>query len=731
MIINTPLGNKCDSKIICTHCNQGFNLTETKKCIFCDPTRRYIDREQCLPCRAGAECQRCDHLPPTNFPCSSCFSNATRYKGECKLKGVFNPTNTQWVEETMKLKVTFENSLQQPLTQADFTVSIVDEESNIDDSAVIQSFTMEEDDKTISITLQEPTNTYFKAYARITAVDKDKVVYRDQPYKSLNQSRIEVKGFSYSSKAEKAIGGTAGATSTAMSAVSIIVAAVSIKLSMELLKLYQMFEFLIFLNVPHPINVKMFLSRLKSGALLEVLPDLFSPLHNEECLEVGKKFEDEEMSCQSFANLGNTLQLLLGFAVARLALILTWKLMSKFQKDDEIQIINQDSEEENNNSTKKKINIESIHNPSKRGQKKKRIGAVNKSRLNNFNKRKKDKLDSERGTKGLQPTRIINQENSKNKPKLPFHTKLKSFIDGNLGWETMHHLVTGNNLDLYFAIFLNLKYYKPGDNIAEINSFFVLMLAMALLTFMAFSFSKVFKIIAAQAKSKKKEVKSLKPFEFLVDGIKGKSLFAGYYHVIALLRDPLIAFFVVVFYDIPLVQASGTLLVMGTLTSMEIFYRPLESRKDMAITLITNVCFTLTNLMFLVVSLMGRPANDPKVTSVGMIKIGLLSVVILSNVIPGLYDSFMSMKDLLKKLCGKGTKAAIGGSQKIGDASALDYPGLDDSVDKSLAASTLNQSIFGRGQGNGKNVENRRLRIDRRPRTWKKKSRNGAGSAII
>ena len=199
------------------------------------------------------------------------------------------------------------------MSKEDFAIRVYDPESNIDDPLAVSSLRFEENNKVIALSIQPPEKAYFKNIALIEVQEKEKIYYEFKPYKRLNSSTIRVEDFSHLSESEKAIAGTAGAASITISVASLVVAAVSIKLSMELLKLYQMFEFLVFLNVPHPTNVKVFLSSLKSGAVIDYIPDVFSFLHNDNCLEMGKKFNDEEMSCQNIGNLGGALLLFLGF----------------------------------------------------------------------------------------------------------------------------------------------------------------------------------------------------------------------------------------------------------------------------------------------------------------------------------------------------------------------------------------------------------------------------------
>ena len=680
------------------------------------------------------------------------------YEGNCVQGTKIAPTEIKYSEEAFKFTVKFDQALQADvLTEELFTIKIVSESDNINDPATLTSFTMEEGDTLMVFTIAQPLRSYFKATGVIEISNKSLIYHKDKPYEALDQSSFEAASqFTFTSEQEKAIASSGQAASTSMSIISVVVALISMRVSMELLKLYQMFEFLIFLNIPHPINVRMFLSSLKSGSVSDAVPDMFKDFHNDVCEDIGKKFQEEQMGCQAIGNLSSSLGIIVGFLFARGLLVLIWKAStgcrssskvkngdkkikakdgsnSKDKKekkgknehplDEEVKM--KKSEKEDAKGDKKIARANSTlnsakfmtHKSRKRRQKASGtkfgiFGRKGKGKYSGLRFSKKKSTKFEKDKKGIrlfdgnndnakpilgdkkQATKAINAK----KKKKSCSKKLRGFIDNSMGWKTFYFLILGNNLDFFFSILINIKYYKPGNNISDLNTLFSFFLFMMLLLFVCYAISSLSKIIESElakadkkaleakkdqaaaitAQNKKNKEKSkkntskngknmkkgvldngedLSKMVFLTEGVKTTSSFSRYFNVIVMLRDPLIAFFVVLFYDQPLVQSCGTLVVMTVLTGMELIYRPLTSCKEMIIKLITDVCFTVINFCLFFVFLQEKATDDPEIEKVGYITIVLLCVIILANVLPSLWDSVISAKDFIKKICCKPKEA--------------------------------------------------------------------------
>ena len=244
--------------------------------------------------------------------------------------------------------------------------------------------------------------------------------------------------------------------------------------------------------------------------------------------------------------------------------------------------------------------------------------------------------------------------------KIQLSKKIENILEKRLGFETLFHLIAGNNLDFYFAILINIKYYKSGSQIGELNTLFSFVLFIFLKIFLGFSALQIQKSRSSdknQTKADKTNPKNGQTSTLkmdtscLVEGIRpSKSWFVNYFTVITLAKDIFIAFFVIIFYDLPFIQAPATLIIMTSMTVMEAIQRPLSSKSEMVIKFVTDLCFSLTNFLFLMVYFLGKPATDKSLQNIGLSIIALLSLVILTNVMPGVVETINSIRKSVKKL---------------------------------------------------------------------------------
>ena len=91
----------------------------------------------------------------------------------------------------------------------------------------------------------------------------------------------------------------------------------SVSTALTLIKLTQMVEFLLLLNVVYPSNLSSFLS-LVSSNIFDELPNLVEFLTDRSCEISLDKFVEEDISCQIFGNLGSYLILLLALVLAKI-----------------------------------------------------------------------------------------------------------------------------------------------------------------------------------------------------------------------------------------------------------------------------------------------------------------------------------------------------------------------------------------------------------------------------
>lgn len=119
--------------------------------------------------------------------------------------------------------------------------------------------------------------------------------------------------------------------------VTIVGFAISFKLSLALLKLFQLLEFLTLFSFRYPDNVKAFLAIFNQANPMNLLPNLFSffNLFNDHCKLPEVIFISEEIDCQILQNSGGLIGILVLGIVLKLILIPIIKLLPTKSKFNE------------------------------------------------------------------------------------------------------------------------------------------------------------------------------------------------------------------------------------------------------------------------------------------------------------------------------------------------------------------------------------------------------------
>lgn len=155
----------------------------------------------------------------------------------------------------------------------------------------------------------------------------------NKPTNTLNIAEIEIKNINYFSLGdEKAVATAAKVGNSGLKITSILYYLVSTTTSLFLLKLFQMIDYLVFFNVDHPRNLKVFLSVMGSGPI-EDIPNFFSFLADGKCLKVKEKFSDEGMTCQIFQSYGNYFMVILLLGCLKLIAMALYHILDHFGKD--------------------------------------------------------------------------------------------------------------------------------------------------------------------------------------------------------------------------------------------------------------------------------------------------------------------------------------------------------------------------------------------------------------
>lgn len=101
--------------------------------------------------------------------------------------------------------------------------------------------------------------------------------------------------------------------SNSMNIAMLLMMLLNFPIAIALMKIYQMMDFMLLYNVEYPMNLRRFLETFKGQNLMKYIPNYFTGLTDETCLEMGDKFIEQDMSCQFLSNAPDSLTIILCF----------------------------------------------------------------------------------------------------------------------------------------------------------------------------------------------------------------------------------------------------------------------------------------------------------------------------------------------------------------------------------------------------------------------------------
>ena len=127
---------------------------------------------------------------------------------------------------------------------------------------------------------------------------KEKIIKKKDPSLGLTTGSIEISPISHyrARGQEKAVSTASKAISYSASVLGFLSLFTSSSSIFELIKSFQMIDFLIFLNIDHPSNLSTFLEELEFS-LVDSLPNPFKNLRDSLCSIDKEKFEEEDVTC--------------------------------------------------------------------------------------------------------------------------------------------------------------------------------------------------------------------------------------------------------------------------------------------------------------------------------------------------------------------------------------------------------------------------------------------------
>ena len=177
------------------------------------------------------------------------------------------------------------------------------------DKAVIPtkkgSVELKNGNKEIWIECIPETSQLDSATLKITFEERSNIRAEDDALIVLTVNFVEIKPISYyKPTSEKTLISISDKIAKAAYIITLIATLFSVSSALALIKLTQMLDFLLLLNVEHPSNLTSFLEPISSN-VFDQFPNLVSALTDDTCQVALDRFIEEEVSCQVFDNLGS------------------------------------------------------------------------------------------------------------------------------------------------------------------------------------------------------------------------------------------------------------------------------------------------------------------------------------------------------------------------------------------------------------------------------------------
>ena len=423
--------------------------------------------------------------------------------------------------------------------------------------------------------------------------DPTKIVAFNNPELVFNKKEVKISPISYyNPNSQETVSEAAKGVQSATKAVMLASSVLSISTALSLIKILQMLDFLLLLNVMHPSNVSAFIQIL-TKSIFDDIPNLLGFLTDSSCEVQLERFVEQEVSCQTFENLGNYLIVLAFFGILKFGCFLLSRVLEKggrwvgfFERRylqlgplfwlDVVEGVQLDI-------------FMTFFLSLMKGQNKSHISELNfmvggglafacvvsNFTLFYFTKKATDVTIESKGQTSKEEDKTENK-NSQNEGR-----------DGDSG----------------------------GSVVDELN----------------------------QNEAKK--------YQFLVEDFKVKSTSQRFFRPMNNIKDLVISFSLVVLHDFPFLQVGVITLCLFVMLSLALVYRPYTSLRNNILEIVKGVIYMGCCGFLLVQSLAGKLlSRKAQYQFIGYPVVVFVALLVLFNIGVGIYDSFVAAKEMIAKI---------------------------------------------------------------------------------
>ena len=461
-----------------------------------------------------------------------------------------------------------------------------------------------EDPLTLSFTIVPIVEELNGGVIKVEFQNKTLIKGRDDPLAFLKEEEAKISPVGYYSagEQEQQIQSVASSATTGMKAVMVSTTVVSAPSAFVLVKLIQMVELLLLINVKHPRNLSTFLDMI-SGTIFEDLPNIFEPATNEKCFVEKEKFAEQELSCYIFLNLGSYFVMLLLYFLLFLILIGLHHLCGQ------------------------------------------------KTRTGKWFKSWKDKMNIVFWLDLMQSVQldvflnlfIVVTRLHHNDPLTSFNFTFTIFLA--IFWV---------GISIYMMYLTQLAY--TSKKIVENNKEVEEKRKKRKSTLSKNKRGQTSAFVPAENPKLVEAKKIIESYGVLLEDLKLDKFYQRHYKAMILFKDVIISFGVVIYHDYPRVQTS--IMVFGFLVFViaDAAYRPFTDFRANFMEVLKGVDYGLCCVLFLVLSIVeDTMSKKNQFNYIGYPLIALIALLIFSEVVNSFVDSYLNMREKCKN-CQKKKK---------------------------------------------------------------------------
>ena len=328
----------------CAPCTKGcleFRLGSTSKCSKCQAEYELIEENcQQLPPKASPTPPptSSEEQPPSSHPEKVPTSKTEGRKEELtQTNDNLYITTKSYSDSPSRATIIFNRPINITLTPLNTKITLLTSDRKLEIQTAINSISLSGNKKSLKIFLTIANNLE-NGILIIHLIEPNQITSRLQnnSIAIFTEGQIEIPNVSsYRPTSQiEATSRTAKALSYSLSIAGLLSMIGSYSSLFEIIKSFQMIDFLIYINVDHPANLKTFLDNLELK-FIEYLPNPFERLKDDLCVIDKPKFEEDGVTCYLLVDQGRYLT----FSITILSFLIILMILSLVTKIDAIEKI--------------------------------------------------------------------------------------------------------------------------------------------------------------------------------------------------------------------------------------------------------------------------------------------------------------------------------------------------------------------------------------------------------